>query len=148
MSWLKKAVVVGAIVGMALPANAEVCTRLGVVEGKGAQTVQKKVSVPGTPTSRSNWNTDFAVPSGTRFTRYVATIVPINGGKYRIQLNLKYPNKTADTVYDKTVEVRDRQTLTLSGSPRLNASPYQVNLSVGGVEAVGNSYTATVSGCR
>lgn len=148
MSWLKSAVVFGAIVGIALPANAEVCTRLGVVEGKGTVTIQKKVSVPGTPTSRSNWNTDFAVPGGTRFTRYVATIVPINGGKYKLQMNLKYSNKTADKVYDKTVEVRDRQTITMSGSPRLNASPYQVNISVGGVEAVGNSYTASVSGCR
>lgn len=147
MIWLGTAIVIGAIVATGLPVSAQTCTPLRVVEGAGTQ-VQKKVSIPGTPTSRSNWNTDFAIPGGRGFSRYVATIVPVNGGNYTIQMFLKYPNKTSDKAYDNTVTLRDNQSLQISGSPRLNADPYQINLSVGGVPVVGNTYRVSVVGCR
>jgi hypothetical protein len=135
------------LVLIGLPANAEVCTPLKVVEGSGT-TVQKKVSIPGTPTSRSNWNTDFMVPGGQSFRRYVATMLPLNGGEYNIQMSLKYPNNTADRIYNQKKSLRDSQTLTIVGSPRLDANPYQVNLSIGGIPVVGNAYKLSVSGCR
>jgi len=148
MKWLGTTIVVGAVVCLGLPANAQTCRLLRVVEGKGAYSLQKKVSAASTPLSPSNWNTDFAVPSGQRFSSYAATIRAKNGGNYSIQMNLKYANGTSDKVFDKKVSLKDNEALNLSGSPRLNSEPYQVNVVVGGIPVTGNSYTVATSGCR
>lgn len=124
----------------------QVCIPLQVVSGNGTQ-VRKRVSLPGTLTSRSNWNTDFVVPGNEAFRRYVAAIEPLNRGKYHIQMFLKYSNSTADKVYDQAVTLPHKQEFVVSGAPRIDTSPYQVNLSIGGVSALGNTYRATVSGC-
>ena len=147
MNWLGKTVMVGALVCLGLPANAQTCSLLKVVEGKGAYSVQKKVSAASTPVSPSNWNTDFAVPSGRRFSRYAVTIRAKNGGVYNVQMNLKYANRTADKVYDQKVTLKDGGAANISGSPRLNAEPYQVNVVVGGIPVTGNAYTVVASGC-
>jgi hypothetical protein len=131
-------------------AAAPVCTPLKVVEGTGT-TVVKKISAPGVPLpyglkKNDNWNTDFLVTSPA--TTYVADIVAENLGNYRISMYLKYPDNTADKVFDQDVSLQNNQKYTVRGSRRTNMSPYQVNLFVGGVPVVGNSYTATVYGCR
>ncbi len=127
-----------------LPVQAQTCYALRVVGAQSTQ-VQKKVSAPGTLFSRSNWNTDFAVPSGQSFSRFVATVLPQNGGEYKVQMALKYNNNTADQVYNQTVTLPEKKPFTISGATRNNATPYQVNVSVGGLAATGNSYT--VSAC-
>jgi hypothetical protein len=139
---------VGAIVGFGLPASAQVCTPLRAIGASSSQ-IQKKVSVPGAGViSRNNWNTDFAVPNAGEYRYYVATINPKNEGTYSIQMALKYGNESADKVYDQKIELAKGKPLNISGSPRVSGKPYQVNLSVGGVEVVGNTYTVAVSGCR
>jgi hypothetical protein len=130
-----------------LPVAAQTCTPLQAV-GTNRTQVQKSVSPPSTGATRSNWNTDFAIPTGLGYRSYAVTVLPRNGGEYRVQAFLKYSNNTADKVFDRTVTLRDGQNLNLSGSPRLNADPYQVNVQVGGVRAVGNTYTVFASGCR
>ncbi len=147
MNWLGKTMTVGAIVCLSLPAHAQSCRLLHVVEGKGAYSVQKKVSAASTPVSPSNWNTDFAVPGGQSFRRYTATVRAKNGGKYSIQMNLKYANGTSDKVFDEKVSLKDNQVLNLSGAPRLNAEPYQVNVVVGGIPVTGNAYSVSAAGC-
>lgn len=127
--------------------SAETCVPLQIVGGNGTQ-IQKRVSLPGTFTSRSNWNTDFVVPGDQAFRRYVATIEPLNRAKYHVQMFLKYGNSTADKVYDQAVALPQQQEFTVSGSPRIDTSPYQVNVSIGGVSALGNTYKVTVSGCN
>jgi hypothetical protein len=122
------------------------CIPLQVVGGNATQ-VQKKVSLPGAIASRSNWNTDFVVPGNQTFQRYVATIEPLNRAKYSVQMFLKYSNGTADQVYNQTATLPQNQAFTISGAPRVDASPYQVNVSVGGVQALGNTYKLSVSGC-
>jgi len=37
---------------------------------------------------------------------------------------------------------------TIQGASRNSATPYQVNVSVGGVRAIGNSYTVSMLGCN
>jgi hypothetical protein len=148
LKWMLGMTVAGAIAGLTLPANAQVCTPLKAI-GATRSPVQKKVSVPGAGVvARNNWNTDFSVPNPGAYSYYVATVNPRNGGTYSIQMALKYPNDTADTVYDQKIELKQGSPLNISGSPRMSGKPYQVNLSVGGVEAVGNTYTVAVSGCR
>ena len=125
----------------------QACTPLQVVGGNATQ-VQKRVSLPGTLASRNNWNTDFVVPANQPFRRYVATIEPLNRAKYHVQMSLKYVNSTADQVYNQTTTLRQNQEFTVSGSPRIDATPYQVNLSIGGISALGDTYKASVSACN
>jgi hypothetical protein len=131
-------------------AQAESCIPLDVVNGQGTE-VQKKVSPPGSPLPagqnfRNNWNTDFAVNNRTR--RYVARIVAINGGKYRVAIHFKYPNNTSDKVYEQTLTLADGKAIAISRTPRTNQTPYQINLFVGGVAGFKNAYRASVSACN
>ncbi len=141
-------VLISAIALISTPVSAQTCTPLRVVGGAGTR-VEKTVSVPGAgPITRDNWNTDFTIPGSASYSAYAATITPKNKGTYSIQMNLKYPNGSVDKVYDQKIELAERKPLNISGSSRIYSKPYQVNLSVGGVEVVGNTYTAAVSACR
>lgn len=150
MKWLARVAIAGALCAVSSPANlpatAQSCSALRVVGGTGTQ-VLKTVSPPGAEVLRNNWNTDFTVPSTQSYRRFVATVRPRNEGEYQIKMYLKYNDGTADKVYDQTATLAKNRALTISGTRRLNANPYQVNLFVGGIPVVGNSYTAAVAGC-
>ncbi|EKQ70804.1 hypothetical protein OsccyDRAFT_1109 [Leptolyngbyaceae cyanobacterium JSC-12] len=138
---------VSAIALITSPANAQTCAALPVVGGSGAR-VQKTVSPPGAgPVVRDNWNTDFSV-GRQGYRSYVATITPKNSGTYTILMNLKYSNDSVDKVFDEKVVLKQGQPYRIQGTTRIGSTPYQVNLSVGGVEAIGNTYVASVAGCR
>ena len=137
---LSYAALVGNLLG-----QAQTCYPLRVVGAQGTQ-IEKKVSAPGTLFSRSNWNTDFVVPSGPSFSRFVATVLPKNGGEYKLQMTLKYSNNSGDQVYNQTATLAEKKPFTISGATRNNATPYQVNVSVGGLAATGNSYTVSACG--
>jgi hypothetical protein len=124
----------------------QTCIPLEVVDGNGSQ-VQKRVSLPGALTSRSNWNTDFGIPGNQSFQRYIVTIKPLNQAKYQVQMFLKYSNGTADKFYDQSVTLPVGQEFSIEGVPRLNTFPYQVNVSVGGLSALGNTYKVFAMGC-
>lgn len=147
LKWFGCVATVGAIALVSLPANAQTCSALKAVGAAGSR-VEKKVSPPGASIAlRNNWNTDFSA-NPQAFSSYVATITPKNEGLYTIQMNLKYANDSVDKVFDEKVQLKQGQPYKIKGSARLNGSPYQVNLAVGGVEVVGNTYVATVAGCR
>lgn len=68
--------------------------------------------------------------------------------EYGIAANLKYPDQTADNFFDnKAVTPAMGQPLRLAASSRTDMQPYQVNVSIGGVKAIGTSYTISVLGC-
>jgi hypothetical protein len=128
------------------PAQAQSCRALPVVGGSGTE-VEKSVSPPSTGVTRSNWNTDFFVPSNRSFRRYVARIVPKNGGEYNVTMSLKYNNDTADRAFERTIDLPEGKPYDIQGAARNNATPYQVNVEVGGVQAIGNTYTVSAFGC-
>lgn len=78
----------------------------------------------------------------------MATITPKNGGVYSVLMNLKYPDDSVDTVFKEKVDLTEGRPFTIRGTSRINERPYQVNLSIGGIEAVGNAYIASVTGCQ
>jgi hypothetical protein len=133
------------VLGNNLPVSAQTCYALRAVGAQSTQ-IEKKVSAPGTLFSRSNHNTDFAVPSEQAYSRFVTTVLPKNGGEYKIQMTLKYSNNTADQVYNQTVTLPEKKPFTISGATRNNATPYQVNVNVGGLAATGNTYKVSVCG--
>ncbi|WP_013334288.1 hypothetical protein [Gloeothece verrucosa] len=142
----------GTLLGSSLGIKAaNTCTPLAVVGDDGTQgtTVKKTVTPPGASIAfRTNWNTDFAVDNGVSFNRYISTIVPSDGGKYTIKVNLKYSDDTADKVYDNTVSLAAGKPLHITATPRANQTPYQVNVYVGELNAVGKTYVLSASGCR
>lgn len=140
-----------AIAGTALPAHAQSCTPLEVVDGRGETEITKTVSPPSALVTRSNWNTDFSVPNGASYSRYVATVRSRsqNDGEFTIAMNLKYSNGGADRVHDsRRVAIAAGDSITITGNPRNNQQPFQVNVEVGGARAIGITYSLTVSGCR
>ncbi|CAN1212848.1 DUF2808 domain-containing protein [Tumidithrix helvetica PCC 7403] len=129
-------------------AKAETCHALNVVGGTGTQ-VTKTVSPLGTLITNDNWNTDFSIPGGKVYNRYVVTIVSKNEATYDLRLKLKYSNNTADEFYNKnSVAFNVGQSLQLVGVPRSQVEPYQINMFVGGLPAIGNTYTLSVDACN
>lgn len=124
------------------------CRPLSVVGGSGTS-VTKTVTPGGAgPFFRDNWNTDFAVPADATFRRYVAKIQSTSANvTYQAGLNLKYSNGTVDQSFNGSVYLPSNLSKELTGLPRRNSQPYQVNVNLGGVDAVGSSYILTVLGC-
>ncbi len=144
-------VITSLLVSGSFPAIAQTpsssCVPLHVVGGEGTQ-VKKSVSPPGLLVNRNNWNTDFAVPGGTTFRNFTATIVPSDSASYNVAVYLKYSDKTSEQLYKQTsVKLDKGQPLKVSGSPPSNKQPYQVNIEVGGTTKLGHSYTASAVGC-
>jgi hypothetical protein len=138
------------VMGLAISTSvqAQSCTPLRVIGGDGTK-VKKTVSPISTLVTNNNWNTDFAVPGGRSFNRYVARIVPENNANYDTRLNLKYSDRSSsESDRRDNVAVKVRQPLFLEGIPRAQDDPFQVNVFVGGISAIGNTYTLSVDACK
>lgn len=128
--------------------QAQVCRPLKLIGGEGTR-VKKTVSPISTLITNNNWNTDFAVPGGVPFSRYVATIVPENNANYDLKLNLKYSDNTSSEFYNQNnVAVKVRKPINMTAETGTQSEPYQINVFVGGISAIGNTYTVSVLGCR
>lgn len=151
IAWLGRIAVAGTIMLANLPANLvsaeSACTPLSIARS-GETQVAKNVSPPSTGITHSNWNTDFTVPNTQSYRRYVAEIMPRDSGAYDIHMFLKYKNGTADEVFSQVVQLQSGQSFRIPGLPRLSTDPYQVNLEIGGIAAIGHTYTLSVSGCN
>ncbi|WP_013322656.1 hypothetical protein [Gloeothece verrucosa] len=134
--------------------SAETCSFLEPVGGKAGETIIKKtVTAPSVPVGvarlkRDNWNTDFAVKSNIKAKRYLATLNPLSDGTYSVKVYLKYNNGTADEIYHNKPKLSSDKPLVISGKPRANEQPYQVNVFVGDAESVGKSYQISVKACQ
>jgi hypothetical protein len=127
------------------PVSGQTCSPLSVVGAPGQTSIRKSVSQVGFPWLRANWNTDFAV--NNRANRYVATVQARSRGDYKIAVYLKYPNQPADKVFEQEVPLESNDVLVVTGSPRRDQTPNEVNIFVGGLVVAGNDYVATASAC-
>lgn len=147
---LSKALIV--LLGLSIPlvshsrANAaERCISFRPIGASGYE-VRKTVSSAGvTPGVRNNWDTDFVVPGGVRFTRYIATITSELPANYNIIQNFKYGDRTSRQVFR-----RDDARL-VGGVPfqvqvvPSGRQPFQVNMNISGRQ--GSVYRVRASGC-
>jgi hypothetical protein len=140
-----------------IPAFPNGCTPLRVVGNEGITQVTKSTSAPGLPipipfagaSTRSNWNTDWIVPSNQAFRRFVVTVMPHGNTDYNIAMYLKYPDDTADRFYEHgSIRLSANRPLTIWAEPRAGLQPYQVNVRVGGLNSLGAKYSAAVAACR
>ncbi len=146
---LKSLGILGLLLSLSFASSvqAETCDALDVIGATGTN-VKKTVSPFSTLVTNNNWNTDFAVPSDRSFNRYVATIMPENDANYDLELNLKYSDNSSNRAYKKdNLAVKVGQTLTLVGVPPSQRNPFQINVFVGGLNAIGNTYSVSVLGC-
>ena len=135
-----------ALLGLGTPASAQTCTPLDVVGAQGTE-VTKTVSLPGLLFIDSNWDTDFSV-SGA-YSYFVVNFLSDSGTSYDIDVFLKYPDDSVDSAYStRNRSVVEGEPIAIQAESRISSSPYQVNLRVGGLNAEGNTYTASVVGCR
>ncbi len=126
---------------------AETCTPLELVGDRGSS-ITKTVTLPSLGLTRTNWNTDWSVPSNRQFKRFEATITSEKHNSYKIQMYLKYSDGTASEFYNTNeVRIMADAPLTIEATPRAKEQPYQVNLLIGGLKATGQTYTARVVGC-
>jgi hypothetical protein len=132
-----------------LPSLAQMCVPLDVVGGEGRE-VTKTVSTPGMVLVKDNWNTDFIVANGYPSGQYVATLTSKSSGnaKYNVKMYLKYSDGSLDKAFEGDIELSPGQSRNIFGNPRVGQQPYQVNLRVGGVNALGYSYTLAVTSCE
>lgn len=146
------------IVSLNLLAQAETCTPI-IVAGGQSNTITKAVSPPtipagplgliGVDVTTNNWNTDWAVPGDVKFRRFIVTVTSNDGGPFDIKMYLKYSDQTSSEFYNtQGVQFQPNVPLKLVAEPRPEDEPYQVNLLVNGLEALGKTYTASAVGCR
>jgi hypothetical protein len=141
------------LLSVQLPTQAQTCTPLSLVGGQGSE-VTKTVSGPTIPgpfgikVKRNNWNTDWAVPGGRKFKSFVATIVSEDGGSFDIRMFLKYSDQTAGEFFNQNgTQLEPGKPLKIEATPRPEDNPFQVNIFVNGLSAIGQTYRASVVGC-
>jgi hypothetical protein len=134
------------------PVRAETCQALMPVGGNNT-TVTKTVSQPSIPLFgpiglNNDWNTDFIVESNANYKNYKVILLPTSNGEYSIRTYLKYSDNTADNFYDQKPSLTANKPLVITGFPRSQQQPYQVNVFVGDLVSLGKGYQVTVEGCR
>lgn len=110
--------------------------------------VRKSVSSTGvTPGVRNNWDTDFVVPPGTRFTRYIATITSETPENYNIIFNFRFADNTARQVFRRDgVRLVGGVPFQIIGEPPTGSQqPIQINTNISSRQ--GATYRVSVSGC-
>lgn len=149
---LFKSVSITAIVSLPLmvqmPAqSAETCVAFRAI-GSDSVEVRKSVSSTGvTPGVRNNWDTDFVVPPGTRFTRYIATITSETPENYNVIVNFRFADKTSRQVFRRDgLRLVGGVPFQIIGEPPAGAKqPIQINTNISGRQ--GAAYRVSVSGC-
>jgi hypothetical protein len=160
-----RSIILGSLIALSrltlsVQAKTETCIPIPLVGGKGNQVI-KTVSPPTIPAgplgmlgvniTNNDWNTDWAVPlgDGKPFRRFLVTLLSNDGGPFEVRMYLKYGDQTSDEFYNqKSLKLANDKPLKIEAIPRANNQPYQVNVFVAGIDALGKSYSATVVGCR
>ncbi|WP_084555007.1 hypothetical protein [[Phormidium ambiguum] IAM M-71] len=93
-----------------------------------------------------NENTDFAVPTGIRFTSYVAQFLPENNANYQANLFFKYNDGSNARVFSKTIAGKRFQREVGAFRSPTGRQPFQINFNVSSNR--NNAYQVAVMACR
>lgn len=110
----------------------------------GQISIEKKVSIRAL--GNNDWNTDFAVPTGTRYRYFMGHIYPQNNANYQVTVSLKYNDNTSSQVYKKSIPMQRYELYSGTFRPPTAKQPYQVNVNVG--SDVNNVYSVAVLACQ
>jgi hypothetical protein len=91
-------------------------------------------------------NTDFAVPTGTKFSSYMPQLLGENNAKYGIKLYFKYNDGSNAKVFDKSFPLQRFERVSAKFTSPSGKQPYQVNFRVS--SARNNAYRISILGCQ
>lgn len=95
--------------------------------------------------NNSNANTDFAVPTGTKFSSYIARLIPENNSRYQADVNLKYNDGSSSTAVSRTIDARRFYLYNQPFRTPTNRQPFQINTRVTGSRRT--AYEVSVLAC-
>ncbi|UBF30016.1 hypothetical protein K9N68_38095 (plasmid) [Kovacikia minuta CCNUW1] len=123
-----------------LPAAPQNCVYLREIS-TGKRLIRKVVA-----TNNSNANTDFAVPTGTRFTSYIGKLIPENNARYTAEAYLKYNDASSSKAVSRTIQARRFYLYQQPFRTPTAKQPFQINARVTGVR--NTAYQVLVLACR
>lgn len=82
--------------------------------------------------NNSNANTDFAVPTGTRFVSYVGKLIPENNASYQAEVNLKYNDNSKSQVVNRKIQAKRFYLYQQPFRTPTARQPFQINTRVTG----------------
>lgn len=94
----------------------------------------------------NNFNVDFAVPTGTRFVSFKATMLPENDATYNVEINLKYSDMSSSSAFRDSVAMKRGGTYSLPFVSPTDRQPFQINFNISG--ANNNAYTVFIMACK
>jgi hypothetical protein len=77
--------------------------------------------------NNSNANTDFAVPTGTRWVTYVGRMIPENNATYKAEVNLKYNDNSTAQAVNRTIQARRFYRYDQPFRTPTERQPFQIN---------------------
>jgi hypothetical protein len=96
--------------------------------------------------NNSNANTDFAVPTGSRFSSYIAKLIPENDSQYQVDVNLKYNDGSSSTAVSRTIQAKRFYLYNQPFRMPTNRQPFQINTRITGSR--NTAYRVFVSACQ
>ena len=96
--------------------------------------------------NNSNANTDFAVPTGVRFTSYIGRFIPENNAGFTAEVNLKYNDGTSSTVISRSVNARRFYRYDQPFRTPTDIQPFQINVRITGQR--NTAYRVAVLACQ
>jgi len=126
-----------------LPARAQSCVKLREVT-TGQTSISKRISARAL--GENNWNTDFAVPTGTTFSYFIANVWPENNATYQITISLKYNDNTSSQAFRDSIPLQRHNLFSKRFWAPTAKQPFQINMNVGG--QLNDAYAVSVQACR
>ena len=96
--------------------------------------------------NNSNANTDFAVPTGTRFSSYIARVIPENNSDYKVEVNLKYNDGSSAQAVSRSISARRFYLYNQPLQSPTTRQPFQINTRITGSR--NTAYQVAVLACR
>jgi hypothetical protein len=96
--------------------------------------------------NNSNANTDFAVPTGTRFTNYNAKFIPENNTRFNVEVNLRNSDNSTSRVVSRGIDARRFYLYNQPFRTPTDKQPFQINTRV--TAGRNNAYRIAVLACQ
>ncbi len=96
--------------------------------------------------NNSNANTDFAVPTGTRFTNYNAKFIPENNTRFDVEVNLRNSDNSTSRVVSRRIDAKRFYLYNQPFRSPTEKQPFQINTRV--TAGRNNVYSIAVLACQ
>ena len=136
-------------VGLSTPTFAQECVSLSVVGSQDTEVTQRVYSegsfIPGV--SGQN-NANWSVPQDQHFNKFLFTLIPQSNGSFDITIAFEYSDDSLDERFEEENKpLSAGEPFEILVDTVDDKQPVQVQMYIGGQEAVGREYTVSAKGC-